>query len=151
MDHPFVGVGAGNFVTAWVRHYGGSYSWSKTAHNVFYQDAAEMGICGLLAFVLLLACVLGRSVALNRRLVTAGLATAPVTAFAAALFPSTVGFLTSGSFQTPLYYPHLFIIAALVVSLNNIAKSLIPVEASEAGSKWRTRERTRPGFAQMSG
>lgn len=150
IDHPFVGVGAGNFLTAFVSHYGGSYSWSKTAHNVFYQAAAELGLCGLVSFVMLLGCALGRSVILNARLVRAGLGSAPMTAFAAALFPSAVGFLTAGSFQTPLYYPHIFIIAALAVALNNIAKSTIPEETSEARSKWTSQKRTWRRFAPTS-
>lgn len=150
VDHPLVGVGAGNFVTSWVRDYGGAYSWSKTAHNVFYQAAAELGICGLVSFIMLLGCALARTVILNARLVRAGLGTLPMTAFAAALFPSTVGFLTSGSFQTPLYYPHIFIIAALAVALNNIAKSIIPQQTLEGRSKWRTREKTWSRFAPTS-
>lgn len=150
IDHPFVGVGAGNFLTAFVALYGGSYSWSKNAHNVFYQAAAELGLCGLLSFLLLLGCALGRSVILNARLVRAGLGTAPVTAFAAALFPSTVGFVTSGSFQTPLYYPHIFIIAALAVALNNIAKTMLPEEAPEVRAKWRAKNKTWRKLAQTS-
>lgn len=149
-DRPFAGVGAGNFVTAFVTNYGGSYSWSKTAHNVFYQAAAELGLCGLISFVALLGCALWRSVALNARLVAAGLGSAPITAFAAALFPATVGYLVAGSFQTPLYYPHLFIIAALAVALNNIAQTTIPQSTTEAGSKWRSRKISSRRFAPAS-
>ncbi len=149
IDHPFAGVGAGNFVTAFVKDYGGAYSWSRAAHNVFYQAASELGLCGFLSFVALLGLALARSVVLNARLVKAGLGAGPIAAFAAALFPSTVGYITSGSFQTPLYYPHLFVIAALAVALNNIAGSII-TEKAEVQNRWRVRERTWRRFAPTS-
>ncbi len=149
IDRPFVGVGAGNFLTAFVREYGGAYSWSRTTHNVFYQAASELGLCGILSFLLLLGLAFWRSIVLNARLVSAGLGAGPIAAFTAALFPSTMGYLTSGSFQTPLYYPHLFIIAALAVALNNIGKSILPEEV-EAVSRWRVREKTWRKFARTS-
>ncbi len=140
-DHPVTGIGAGNFMPAFVGRYGGSYSWARTAHNVFYQTAAELGICGLVAFVALLACALARSAVLNARLVRAGLGDTPIAAYAAALFPATIGFLVSGSFQTPLYYPHIYLIAALGVALNNVAAPMLAErETPEVGSqKWRKR------------
>ena len=140
-DHPVIGVGAGNFMSAFVGRYGGSYSWSRTAHNVFYQTAAELGICGLVTFVAMLLCAFIRSAVLNARLVRAGLGDTPIAAYAAALFPATVGFLVSGSFQTPLYYPHIYLIAALGVALSNIAGPMLKErEESEVPSeKWRKR------------
>lgn len=140
-DHPVLGVGAGNFMSAFVGRYGGSYSWSRTAHNVFYQTAAELGICGLVTFAAMLLCAFIRSGVLNARLVRAGLGDRPIAAYAAALFPATVGFLVSGSFQTPLYYPHIYLIAALGVALSNIAGPMLKErEESEVPSeKWRKR------------
>lgn len=140
-EHPVIGIGAGNFMSAFIGRYGGAYSWARTAHNVFYQTAAELGVCGLVAFVGLLACVLARAISLNARLVHAGLGDTPVAAYAAALFPATVGFLVSGSFQTPLYYPHIYLLAALGVALNNIARPmLVEHGTSEVGSqKWKRR------------
>ena len=86
-DNPVTGVGAGNFMPAFVGRYGGSYRWSTTAHNVFYQAAAELGICGFLPFIAILICTLWRSIALNSKLVRAGLGATPMAAYAAALFP----------------------------------------------------------------
>lgn len=140
-EHPVTGIGAGNFMSAFIGRYGGSYSWARTAHNVFYQTAAELGVCGLVAFAGLLACAIVRSVVLNARLVRAGLGDTPVAAYAAALFPATVGFLVSGSFQTPLYYPHIYLLAALGVALSNIAGPMLAErEAPEVGvQKWKRR------------
>lgn len=147
IEHPVVGVGAGNFLTAFVGRYGGGYNWSTTAHNVFYQTAAELGLCGLLPFLALIACALIRGARLNGRLVRAGLGDTPMAAYAAALFPSTVAFVVSGSFQTPLYYPHIYLIAALGVALNNTARSLLEhYGQEEVRSRWRpvrTRRLTR--------
>jgi O-antigen ligase len=137
-EHPVIGVGAGNFVSAFVGRYGGAYSWSTTAHNVFYQTAAELGICGLVPFIMLIACALVRGALLNARLVRAGLGDTLMAAYAAALFPATVAFLVCGSFQTPLYYPHIYLIAALAVALNNIARPMLEQrEGKEVRSKWR--------------
>jgi len=140
-DHPLLGVGAGNFMSAFVGRYGGAYSWSRTAHNVFYQTAAELGICGLVTFAAMLLCAFGRSLTLNARLVRAGLGDTPVAAYSAALFPAVLGFLVSGSFQTPLYYPHIYLLAALGVALNNIAApALKEREAVEVPqTKWKKR------------
>ena len=136
-DHPVTGVGAGNFMPAFIGAYGGGYSWSTTAHNVFYQAIAELGICGFLPFLALLFCTFTRSLVLNARLVRAGLGTTPIAACAAALFPSVLAFIVAGSFQTPLYYPHIYLIAALGVALNNIAKPLIAQpEEEEVYGKW---------------
>lgn len=135
INSPVTGVGAGNFMSAFVGRYGGAYSWSRTAHNVFYQAAAELGICGLLPFLAIVGCTLWRGVVLNSKLVQAGLGTTPIAAYAAALLPSVVAFAVAGSFQTPLYYPHIYLIAALGVALSNIAKPMLG--QTEASPKWR--------------
>lgn len=148
VEHPSIGVGAGNFVSAFVGRYGGAYSWSRNAHNVFYQAAAELGLCGLVPFIALLLCVVVRGIVLNRRLVLAGLGATPMAAYAAALFPSVVAFLVSGSFQSPLYYPHIYLIAALGVAMNNIARPMLDqIEGEEGRSKWRP---VRRRFARIS-
>jgi len=140
-DHPVLGVGAGNFLVAFIGRYGGSWSWSRTTHNVFYQAASELGICGLIVFFFLLACVLFRSVKLNYRLIRVGLGGSPMAAYVAALLPSTIAFLVSGSFQTPLYYPHIYYIAALALALNNIATPmLVERERKEIQPEWKPRQ-----------
>lgn len=137
-DHPLTGVGAGNFMPSFVGRYGGGYSWSTTAHNVFYQTAAELGICGFLPFIALLLCTFWRSATLNAKLVRAGLGSTLMAGYAAALLPSAVAFMVAGSFQTPLYYPHIYLIAALGVALNNIASPMLEQrEGKEVGTKWK--------------
>lgn len=140
IEHPIIGVGAGCFLVAFIGRYGGAYQWSRTTHNIFYQTAAELGICGFIVFIFLLGCVLIRSVRLNARLVKLGLGGTPMSAYAAALLPSTVAFLVSGSFQTPLYYPHIYLTAALALALNNVARPMVSEsEKMEVYSKWRPR------------
>ncbi len=141
VEHPLLGVGAGNFMSAFVGRYGGAYSWSRNTHNVFYQAAAELGICGLVTFIAMLICAFARSASLNARLVRAGLGDTTVASYTAALFPAVLGFLVSGSFQTPLYYPHIYLLAALGVALSNIAAPMLKErEKPEARSnRWRKR------------
>ena len=60
-----------------------------------------------------------------------------------ALDLSLLAFLVSGSFVTILYYPHIFIILAMIVSLNHIARwdaeksdglSVPPAETAQVGA-----------------
>jgi O-antigen ligase len=62
-DHPFLGVGAGNFATAegtlspraYLQKYNIGIKWSA-AHNAFVQIGAELGFPGLFFFVAAIAC-----------------------------------------------------------------------------------------------
>jgi len=52
LDHPFLGVGAGNFIV-----YSRAYSFlseAKFAHNSFLEIGAELGVFGLTLFVLII-------------------------------------------------------------------------------------------------
>lgn len=136
-DRPVLGVGVGNFYEAFAASYGGSYSLNRTVHSVYWQAAAEMGTFGIVAFVLLVIITLVRSGRLHERLIRAGKGTVPLTAFSAAVLPSMAAYLVSGAFQTPLYYPHMYLLAAFSLSFNNIARSELDDDIEmEKHSKW---------------
>lgn len=63
-DHPFLGVGIGNYSVAYPRyHPRGWYASLEHAHNYFINVAAEAGIVGLTAYVLLVGSALWYSCA----------------------------------------------------------------------------------------
>ncbi len=54
-DHPLLGTGYGTFILAWPQYQPGPDLAAKpTAHNVFLNFAAETGLLGLAAFVVLI-------------------------------------------------------------------------------------------------
>jgi O-antigen ligase len=53
LNNPLIGVGAGAFTVAEGYSHGGAGKWS-TAHNSFLQIAAELGVGGLILFVVVL-------------------------------------------------------------------------------------------------
>jgi O-antigen ligase len=52
LDHPILGVGAGQFAIAYGMHYsgGGHHAWMQP-HNLFLQVTCELGLVGLSVFV----------------------------------------------------------------------------------------------------
>jgi len=65
--HPFLGVGAGNFPAILEQNYAAS-KMGSSAHNLYLEIAAEIGLFGLAAFLFLLAEVLQKSYRLFCRL-----------------------------------------------------------------------------------
>ena len=69
LDHPWVGIGLGGFVTA-LEQYGPQidalWDYVGSAHNGYVEVAAEMGIVGVVGFVLLMGGMLRRLAARAR-------------------------------------------------------------------------------------
>ncbi len=65
--HPFLGVGAGNFPVILEQNYSAS-KMGSSAHNLYLEIAAEIGLFGLAAFLFILAEILQKSYRLFRRL-----------------------------------------------------------------------------------
>ncbi|GAC1635121.1 MAG: O-antigen ligase family protein [Chloroflexota bacterium] len=67
-SHPVLGVGAGNYAVAYPAfHPRGWYAALDHAHNYYINIAAEAGILGLAAYILLVGSALWYSYAANRR------------------------------------------------------------------------------------
>jgi O-antigen ligase len=115
MEHPVTGVGIGQFgVAEGESHKDIGGKWSA-AHNSFIQIGAELGLGGLILFVLLFYYILKRirSVPKNNRKILIFI-NSFVTSF---LVYVVVGFFLSQAYNTILY---LFI--GMTIALSNIAK-----------------------------
>ena len=127
IDHPVLGVGVGNFPTAYGQSYhpeksGGVAWWNP--HNIFIHTLSEMGLVGFLAYIGLIVSIYrqnrtfgkGRGSKAGRHLVNDNARNA--------LNYSLFGFLISGQFITVTYYPHLFYLGALSSVYYSIGKGL---------------------------
>jgi len=131
-DHPFLGVGAGNFgahypaysnLIGWTGHDYTPLGVRQYAHNLYLEMAAETGLVGLLAFGLAMALALGMLVRSRRALLARGdpANAALVTAIAIAL----AGYLISSLFLHSGYHRYLWLLlgfALAAIRLTNDAR-----------------------------
>lgn len=128
LDHPSWGVGAGMFPVSFGTIYRPAehMPW-LTAHSMYFLLLGELGIPGV---VVLLGLIFGNLRA-NRRLMQARDAVAEDKG--PGLFPrgpnrllyllsaSMVGFAVCGAFLSVAYYPHVFVLTALMISARAVA------------------------------
>lgn len=111
VKNPVLGIGAGQFAAR----------WGKTAHSTYMLAFAELGFPGFLAVLML---VLGnlRDNRLRRSQVLAAKAARPAgdansdVLVLDSASAGMVGFAVAGAFLSAIYYPHLYVLTALLVS-----------------------------------
>jgi putative inorganic carbon (hco3(-)) transporter len=124
-DHPLTGVGINNFSPNWTSKYRpAGVRGATVVHNIFLQAASELGIGGLAVVIGVLVLVFRRNWQTRSICESAPMEEKWLTNFSLALDCSLVGFIVHGCFLTVLYYPHLYIIVALSIALNTIAKRM---------------------------
>lgn len=128
VDHPVLGVGAAAFGTAEGtlspeavarRHYGQSFKWSAP-HNSFIQIGAELGVGGLVLFIVLLT---GAFRTLGR------LRRAPareIAVLAQILTASLVAFLVTASFLSQAYSAYLYTLLGMILGLARLVSLATP-------------------------
>jgi O-antigen ligase len=132
LDHPAVGLGAGQFMN--YRTDERQAPWRET-HNAVLQVAAELGVGGLIVFVIVISSGFVAAVrtgkALRRarqkrrkeRASEALLARRePLELYAAALIASLTGWLVAAMFASVAYYWTLYLVLALATALRDIAQ-----------------------------
>jgi probable O-glycosylation ligase (exosortase A-associated) len=129
-DSPLLGVGINNFGTNYASRYHApdeeGIAWAP--HNIFVQAVSELGVLGLFSLLTVMFLVFQRN-RLTRRLSSENnLKDAWIAHFANALDLSLMGYIVSGFFLTVLYYPHLYVIMTLSISLNQIARKQVVAE-----------------------
>ena len=123
LDHPLTGVGINNFPIAWISNYRPSGVGGATvAHNIFIEAAAELGIGGLIILIGVLIVLFQRNRETRILYHNFNMNEPWFINYSHALDCSLIGYIVHGSFLTVLYYPHLYIIASLIISLHYIVK-----------------------------
>ena len=123
LDHPIFGVGVDQYGRAFESGYRpADYRGATAAHSIFIQAAAELGAGGLFILLLLLFVLFKRNWETRRLYRKAGLNENWLWNFSLALDLSLLGFIVGGAFLTVLYYPHLYMILAMIISLHHITK-----------------------------
>jgi len=145
MQHPVLGVGAGNFPTAEgtisplirTTPSGRGIKWMQ-AHNSFVEVGAELGVPGLLFFVLMLSSAFRalRDVGRSNPPGTTKEHSAPPTQLAQALTASLVGYVVGGFFLSLAYRDLLFVLLALIVGLRKTTLPLRPAARTPLRSPW---------------
>ncbi len=137
LDSPILGVGAGNFRTAYGLEYhsyteGGVQWWNP--HSIYVHVLAELGFVGIVTYIFFITSVM-------RSKLSTGMKDPPLERDSGDLFKlsnalkiSLVSFLVSGAFITVTYFPHLFYLAALT-SVNRKCYRKLPVETNKRISR----------------
>jgi probable O-glycosylation ligase (exosortase A-associated) len=126
LDHPVFGVGMSNFSSVHGRFYMQAnpytYRWS-TVHDIYVQLFTELGLTGAVAFGFIIWYIFKDNWIVRRKLKTAGQTKSFPYAISQGLMVGLLGYLISGIFLSVLYYPPLYIIAALSVALRNTVEN----------------------------
>jgi len=121
LDHPLIGVGMNNFPFQYAEEYlprERKVLWAP--HNIFIQASSELGVGGLLCLILCIFYFFKANRKIRHIQKKYLLKNEWMVNFSHALDLSLIGYITSGLFLTVLYYPHLYILVAMSVSLKNI-------------------------------
>ena len=133
-DHPLLGIGYSNWVNYcyFINPQGlGVLAKCEVCHNIFIQAASELGIPGLLVFILMALSVF----VINAR--TRNYARQAENKFliymAHGLDGGLIGYLVSGFFVTVLFYPFFWVQMSMTVALNAIARSQVGTQQKPGG------------------
>lgn len=145
LDHPFLGVGAGNFAAAFGTDYQpvtdnlAPFPWMNT-HSMYFKVLGEMGFPGLVVFTGVMVVSMRSNRRLRLRCAAAG-ASDEVRNFPLFLNMCWVGFGVGGAFLTVAYYPHIFVLAGITVAtrlaINQELQALSPDAAPAPAASGR--------------
>lgn len=129
IEHP-LGVGAGNFSSAYGRYYKpsndqSSISWAPgrwlSAHSIYFRTLAEYGFVGLaMLLTLIWANFRGNLATYRLRTASHGSSSDTIT-WPALLNMSIVGYAICGIFLGGFSYPHVYMLSALTISASRLA------------------------------
>ncbi len=119
IDHPLIGVGAGNGPVHMPEYVTGfadpRTQWGRTFHGNFPLIIAELGSLGLLAYVAMLALSFKTLIKIQRQF---GADHKSIEwSLASAIMVGMIGWLTSATFLSVTFYPHLWTLHALTIVL----------------------------------
>lgn len=120
LDHPFTGVGAGNFSSAYGRFYfpedASSRRW-LSAHSIYFLVLGEYGFPGIVVMIWIIAANIRSNSASARMLTGVGGESRESVphAWPLLLNMSIVGYMVGGMFLGGIKYPHLFVLTMLTM------------------------------------
>jgi O-antigen ligase len=175
LDHPVLGVGPGNFqynnqnYEDPERVAQGRHVWGQVAHSLYFTLLPEYGVIGTVLF----AAMILKTIRARRRVLRAGRALAKngeslseeererirtLMQLAGAMDTSLVALLTTGAFIAVLYYPHVWLLAALTSVVATIAEREFAVYEAKINAATvqnetprRLVDRLRPAWQTRSG
>lgn len=118
MENPLTGIGYSNWLPVYTERWPNDLL-HELPHNIFVQAGAELGLPGLIVFVLMIVFVFVNNVR-TRKLARAN-NDRVLGVLSVGMDGALVGFLVSGSFVSVLYYPYFWVHMALCVAMNGIA------------------------------
>ena len=140
MDNPVLGVGAGQFPSEFSGRYhpkeDPSGHW-MTAHSSYFLVFGELGFTGLLVFLTMVIAAI-RANLKTRALVLAraGPERNPAAAEGARMLFLTsaamIGFAAPGAFLSAAYYPHIYVLGAILIAARGNSLTAVGIPVSEA-------------------
>lgn len=133
--HPILGIGFENWVPYYVTHYKGLegyYVDVQVCHNILIQAASELGMLGLLAFLVMVITTFVLNARTRKLAALAGddFLVRMAHGFDAAM----IGFLVSAQFITVLYYPYFWVGMPMTVMLYTAAREAAGVPFTTRGA-----------------
>lgn len=147
--NPVLGVGAGHF----------GPRWGKTAHSTYVLALAELGLPGLVCVLMLVIGNLRANMMLRSRVMAATELEGEQVERARLLYltsAAVIGFAVAGAFLSATYYPHLYVLTGLLISVRLMASRGLPevhlsAEAKRRRKVAKLREVGSPASANRSG
>jgi putative inorganic carbon (HCO3(-)) transporter len=123
-DNPLFGVGAGHFPTKFANEYRPRDldGPNMTAHSVYFLALGELGFPGLALVIFFILSNLFANQRLLVELRNRHGSKAVEIQLLASLSASVIAFASAGAFLSCLYYPHMYVIAALNASARNVLR-----------------------------
>ena len=117
---PLVGIGAGHFGPM----YGALFNVpTQNAHSIYFQVLGELGFPGLIILLWFIGSNLTKNRLAAKGLQTTGGPTAGTYAgMLGAMSAAIIAYATGGAFLSAIYYPHMYILAALAVATRRIVR-----------------------------
>lgn len=120
-NHPLLGVGYFNWPVYFPQVYDTGERGAQLAHNIFVQVGAELGLTGMLLFIVMIFGCLKMTRRI-RRAAKSDPAIGYYEHLANGLDGALLGYLVSGFFVTVFFYPYFWVQLAFTVSLYNIVR-----------------------------
>ena len=126
LDNP-LGVGGNNFQVRFPEYQTSYFKrgmWGRVAHSLWFTLLPELGIIGVLIYVLLLGSNIRDLLFLRSLKTYSNFYTGYLNSWSLACIASFGGYFASGTFLSVLYYPHYWYLTGLIVAVKRLSAEL---------------------------